>query len=218
MDKMRFHAQIKSVNDEKREIEGWASTKDIDSMGDIVHPEGFLNLDEYMTNPVLTYQHDWHNPIGHVKSVSVKDEGLWVTGYIDSTEEKVWQKIKEGTLRALSIGYEPVVEEIQESEMGEPVANHIAALNLLEIAVVTLPANTECLFSVAKSLEGGTDLVDKAVARTSNTTGKDNTHTYTEEEEKEILTEILRLHDENNHLKKELKKYKDFALKQLKLS
>jgi len=204
--KMYFHARIKSQDDDSREVEGWASTRDLDSMGDVVHPEGFLNLDEYMRNPVLTYQHNWEQPIGHVRSVSVKDDGLWVKAYIDSTEDRIWKKIKEGTLRAFSIGYEPVEEEI----MGDGI-NHLVALNLLEIAVVTLPANTECLFSVAKSLEGGTDLRKRKAEKEKEK--EEDLITLTPDEAGEVIAEVLRLHKRIE----ELEKYKDFALKQLKL-
>lgn len=154
-----FHAMIKQADEDTRTIQGWASTSGIDKVGDIVHPEGLLNVDEYMKNPVLTYMHNWREPVGHVMALEIRDDGVWVTAYIDSTEEKLWRKIKEGTLRAFSIGYDVMQEDFTEG------INHLKQWELLEIAIVSIPANTECLFDLAKSLATGTDLVIRQAAR-----------------------------------------------------
>lgn len=156
----RFHAEIlnhsKGKNDKGQDglfIEGYASTKDIDRTGEVVEPSAFADaLDEYMQNPVLTYMHDWSNPIGKVVEAKIDDNGLWVKAFISSAAGRVIQLIQEGILKALSIGYEVLDEKVVEG------INHLLKVKLYEIAVVSIPANQRALFSVAKALERGTDL------------------------------------------------------------
>jgi len=138
----------------RRLIEGYASTRDIDRTGEVVEPGAFADsLKEFMTNPVLTYMHDWSNPIGKVLDARIDEVGLFIRAEISETALKVWKLIEEGILRAFSIGYEVVGEKVVDG------VNHILQLALFEVAVVSIPANRRALFSVSKGLEKGDDLV-----------------------------------------------------------
>jgi HK97 family phage prohead protease len=159
----RFQFHMKLVESEGAtgawQIEGYASTRDLDRTGEIVEPGAFAeSLTEFMANPVLTYMHDWSNPIGKVIDARIDEVGLFIRAEISKTAEKVWKLIREGILRAFSIGYEVVEEKVVDG------ANHILRLRLYEVAVVSIPANRRALFSVAKGLEQGTDLVRQVAA------------------------------------------------------
>jgi HK97 family phage prohead protease len=150
----QFHMKLVESDGGRRAIEGYASTRDLDRTGEIVEPGAFAeSLTEFMANPVLTYMHDWSNPIGKVTGARIDEVGLFIRANISETAEKVWKLIREGILRAFSIGYEVVEEKV----IGG--VNHILRLRLYEVAVVSIPANRRALFSVSKGLEVGTDLV-----------------------------------------------------------
>lgn len=150
----RFHMKLVESDKGRRLIEGYASTRDLDRTGEIVEPGAFGDsLKDYMTNPVVTYMHDWSNPIGKVVDARIDDVGLFIRAEISETAEKAWKLIQEGILRAFSIGYEVVNEKVVSG------VNHILKLRLYEVAVVSIPANRRALFSVSKALESGDDLI-----------------------------------------------------------
>jgi HK97 family phage prohead protease len=147
----------------RRAIEGYASTRDLDRTGEVVEPGAFAeSLTEFLANPVLTYMHDWSNPIGKVIDARIDEVGLFIRAEISETAEKVWKLIREGILRAFSIGYEVVEEKV----IGG--INHILKLRLYEVAVVSIPANRRALFSVSKGLEAGNDLVEEQLSTQGN--------------------------------------------------
>lgn len=155
----RFHMKLVESDRAGRQIEGYASTRDLDRTGEIIEPGAFADsLKDFMANPVLTYMHDWSNPIGKVSDARIDDVGLFIRAEISETAQKVWKLIEEGILRAFSIGYEVVEEKIIDG------VNHILKLRLYEVAVVSIPANRRALFSVSKALEAGNDLVFDSLA------------------------------------------------------
>ena len=154
--KFRFHMKFVESDKGRRMIEGYASTRDLDRTGDVVQPGAFAeSLKDYLTNPVVTYMHDWSNPIGKVVDARIDELGLFIRAEISETADTVWKLIEEGILRALSIGYEVVEEKLIDG------INHILRLRLYEVAVVSIPANRRALFSVSKALEAGDDLVEQ---------------------------------------------------------
>jgi len=156
----QFHMKLVESGDGARRIEGYASTRDLDRTGEIVEPGAFADsLTEFMANPVLTYMHDWSNPIGKVVEARIDEVGLFIRAEISETAEKVWKLIREGILRAFSIGYEVVEEKVVGG------INHILRLRLYEVAVVSIPANRRALFSVSKGLSMGNDLVEEAAGK-----------------------------------------------------
>ncbi|MBI5118826.1 HK97 family phage prohead protease [Candidatus Poribacteria bacterium] len=150
----RFHMKLVGTDPARRNIEGYASTRDLDLTGEVVEPGAFAeSLKDFMANPVVTYMHDWSDPIGKVVDARTDDVGLFIRAEISETAGKVWKLIEEGVLRAFSIGYEVVEEKLVDG------ANHILKLRLYEVAIVSIPANRRALFSVAKGLMRGTDIV-----------------------------------------------------------
>jgi len=144
-------------------IEGLASTPDIDRYRDIVEPEAFKDaLEMYMKNPVILRSHDPDRPIGTVTSAIVTDKGLKITALIK--DEKTGGEILDGRMRALSIGYIPLSTELQhedgsafnfeeDSVFDADLVRVIKALDLIEISVVSTPANGNALFTIGKSIK-----------------------------------------------------------------
>lgn len=125
-------------------IEGFANTSDKDRVGDVVLPSAFTNsMKTYMSNPVLLANHDWNDPCGVVTSAEIQDKGLFIQAKISATRPDIKTLIREGVLRTFSIGYNELDADIDEATQ----TKFIKALELLEISIVTVPANAMALFT-----------------------------------------------------------------------
>ena len=102
---------LKSVDEEKRILEGIASTPTPDRVGDVVVPEGMTFKVPF---PFL-YQHNSRQPIGNVVKATVTSEGMRVQvqlakGGVAPFIDEAWALIKEGLIRGLSIGFRSLEE------------------------------------------------------------------------------------------------------------
>lgn len=164
------------------EIEWYASTKDKDRGHDIVDPQAFKNaLDLYMTNPIVLLQHNMEKPIGVVTEAKIDDNGLYVKARITQDVDWVISAIKNGVLRAFSIGYKIKDSEFLEEETsdGRDYANIIKDLELFEISVVSVPMNA---YSLMKSMQDCFEL--KEVAEEEKEVVAENVKTAEDQEEK----------------------------------
>lgn len=154
-------------------IEGFASTPDLDRYRDVVKPKAFEEaLEMYMKNPVILYQHDGNKPVGLATSAKITGKGLWIRASVKDEDTKT--KVLDGRMRALSIGY-IALDSALEHEDGTPfntekdsywdptLVRVIKKLDLVEISIVSTPANGNALFTVAKSVKSFfNDLVTKS--------------------------------------------------------
>lgn len=152
MDQLKFkESPVNSVisDGDQRTIEGWASTPDLDRYNEITDPQAFKgSLKTYLKNPVLFFGHEsWNLPIGKVLSAKIKDGGLWVKAKISEGEDKVWGLIKEEILQTFSFGYRLLKSEKDEKSGILTIRD----LELLEISVVSIPANPAAMIELAKS-------------------------------------------------------------------
>lgn len=174
-----FQAPIEQKNIELKGdgtlvIRGMASTKDVDRYNDIVEPLAFdITLETYMKNPIMLLQHDSNKPIGRFDETKITDDGLSVTGSVLYDEDGCVKKIQYGVLGAFSIGYIPKRFEIRSGD-GTLLATEngyekgygwedvwtdatairtIKELDLVEISVVSTPANPNAVFSLGKSVK-----------------------------------------------------------------
>lgn len=143
-------------------IEGYANTNDKDRVGDVVLPSAFkASLPTYMENPVLLYQHNWDMVLGNIVAADVTDKGLYVKGKLSNAKdvEDVKTKILEGALRTFSIGYNETDAVYDERTK----TNVIKELELLEISVVTIPANSASKFTVVQQEKNETNEMEKSI-------------------------------------------------------
>ena len=137
-------------------IEGYANTSHVDRVGDNVLPSAFeKTLPEYMKNPVLLSQHDWDLVIGKVLEAEIIEDtperagGLWIKAMISSADDvaSVREKIREGILTTFSIGY----NEIEATYDRSKDIFIVKEVELLEVSVVTIPANPNARFTLSDS-------------------------------------------------------------------
>lgn len=196
-------------------IEGYASTDDIDRHGDIIPPEVWNRnaLKNFKKNPVILFNHNYNRIIGKVTDLTVDDKGLYVKCAIDAADE-AGRKIAMGLLKTFSIGF--YLLDFDYSP--EKEAWIIKKLELLEISVVTIPANQDAVFSLAKQLGGDEKLKDlrnkllnKSVKTMANEKtslwdkvfGKDETAEGAEQKLKKVASEKKQLEEDKKSLEAE---------------
>lgn len=137
----------------KRVISGYASTPDVDSYDEIMLPSCFeetLKQHPFDQFRVLLVNHRWRDlPIGQITTAEIRNDGLFVEASITKTTlaDDVWQLIQDGTLKAFSIGFNPIKSEYDDETK---ITTH-TKVQLLEISVVNVPANGHALFATAKA-------------------------------------------------------------------
>ncbi len=142
--------ELKAVDDEKRILEGIATTPSPDRMNDVIELDGIS-----MSLPIpFLYQHNSKQPIGTVVSkrivnnqmvVKVQMAAAGVATFID----EAWSLIKNGLIRGLSIGFRP----IEESYMNDTGGYRYTKSEIYEISAVTIPANADCNILTVKSAD-----------------------------------------------------------------
>ena len=139
---------LKAVDEERRILEGIASTPTPDRMNDVVVPEGM----EFSTPFPFLYQHNSHQPIGQVVEAKVSKSGLQVRVQIAKAGvaafiDEAWSLIKEGLIRGLSIGF----RSLEESWDKELNGFRYLRTEIMELSAVTIPANAEASITSVKS-------------------------------------------------------------------
>jgi len=135
-----------------------ASSDNVDRMGDVINQSGW-KLDAYEKNPVILFNHDSRAlPIGR-GSVDVIDGKLMIDVTFDEKDEfaqKVKSKVDGGFLNAVSVGFNPIKAydrnslPIESKYYGER-GTYFESAELLEVSIVTIPANGEA--TAAKSMD-----------------------------------------------------------------
>lgn len=145
----------KQLDTEKREIEGIASSTATDRDGQYF-PKELLEraTEEYVKIGTLLYEHGHdpiyaRRPIGKINEARVDEQGRMIVKGVVS-DDFIWEKIKLGELQAFSIGGLASWETRMIDGKSIGVATQ---LDIAEISIVSVPANKEAIFSIAKSLE-----------------------------------------------------------------
>ena len=160
MHKKSFTVVKKKGRSPKNKISFIASTESQDRYGDVINQKGW-SLASYDRNPVVLFNHQANSlPIGK-GSVKVQDGQLMIDVEFDKDDElaqRIERKARNGFLNAVSVGFNPI-ESISRSELPK---DHPAysirggqffnKSELLEVSIVTIPANSEATVS-AKNME-----------------------------------------------------------------
>lgn len=129
-----------------------------------------VDVSAWRQNPVVEYMHDdWRIPIGMVEQIQVSDADVRVRVRIpdlsdsegmeafDSAElAPVRGAIREGLLRAVSIGFYPKETERVEEDGRE--FYRVKKLEIIEVSVVTIGAHETALIQQSDLVDGGEEL------------------------------------------------------------
>lgn len=142
--------------DETRTVTFAASNNSRDGHGTIL-PVDKWDLSRFEGNPVIGYQHNlrWSSDpdevIGRGKAYIEGDELLVDITFepedVNPKAEKVYKKVRYGTLRAVSVGFNPTKEgRMGDASKGEdPQTYYFDGQELIEVSVVNIPSNKHAL-------------------------------------------------------------------------
>ena len=133
------------------DIKGSASTNALDRAGDIIEPDAWTKggLENYKTNPILLFNHNYDKPIGRATGLEVTENGLDISAKISKAAGDVKDLVKDGVLGAFSVGF-----RVKDADyMSETDGYKIKDAELFEVSVVSVPCNQGATFSVAKSFD-----------------------------------------------------------------
>lgn len=147
----------KAIDAEQRTVTFTISTGDVDRQGDTISPDGW-QVQSYLMNPVVLWQHENEDlPIGRtlrlwVESGKIKAEIQFTPAELNPIGDTVFRLIQAGFLQAVSVGFLPLAwtwanrngEDDDEEDRPE-WAWDITEQELLEISIVTVPANPSAL-------------------------------------------------------------------------
>lgn len=154
MNRASIALSIKAVDADARQIEGWASTVDVDRMGDIVVPRGAV----YELPLPFLLDHDHKQAVGEVDRVEVTDKGIKFWAHIKKVAEpgevkdlcdKAWDLVKNGLRKAVSIGFSAL-----EYEALPGGGLKFTSWEWLELSAVTVPASRPSRITGFKSADG----------------------------------------------------------------
>ncbi len=129
-----------------------ASTSDADRYGDVINQGGW-DLSKYRQNPVILLNHNANSlPIGRGE-VDVVDGQLIVDVEFDMDDpqaKEIARKTKAGFMNAVSVGFNPLDATprymLEKSHPAHGQSGHdFDKAELLEISIVTIPANGEAV-------------------------------------------------------------------------
>ena len=139
-----------------------ASTASPDRYGDVVDQKGW-DLRAYNRNPVVLFNHNpAQMPIGKGKAY-VENEQLMLEVEFDQKDDMaktIEQKVRDGFINAVSVGFQPSKTIARASlPTDHPYygksGSYFQASELLEVSIVTIPANNEATLSKQFSREIG---------------------------------------------------------------
>ncbi len=175
MKKLFLEAEVKAINTEEGNFEVVASNGKVDRIGDTIDPKGWY-LNNYKKNPVMLWAHNQFSPpIAQADSVWIEgDKELRVKGHFADTPfaQEIKQLVVGGFLRAVSVGFMPLVEDqkgsvdiegkmyrrMLEEELKEYTekgwhgreGTKFTKQELLEVSWVNVPALASALVSAGK--------------------------------------------------------------------
>jgi HK97 family phage major capsid protein/HK97 family phage prohead protease len=146
--------EVKEVNDDKRVISGWATTPEPDRDGDVIEPKGV----KFRNPTTLLWMHNHSLPVGTVEFGTPTSKGVPFTASIKKTSspsglaarlDEAWESVKLGLVRDVSIGFRPLEWSIIEETGGY----RFRSIELYELSLVTIPANTGATINQIKAFD-----------------------------------------------------------------
>jgi len=142
-----IYVEKAGIRVEAREVDFIASTADIDGDGDIVEQD--FVFERFNKNPVVLFAHDSRSlPIG--QAINTRTEGgvlrttvKFASKAANPIAENVFQLVKEGVMRAMSIGFLP--RDIRREVRDEKEVFILSKNELFEVSVVPIPSNPNAL-------------------------------------------------------------------------
>lgn len=150
---------VHRVNEEDRKIQFIISDERKDRHGTIIKVDGW-DLEDFNRNGIVGYMHEVHGDwlksadpdqvigIGRafVEDGKVIGEVEFEPAEINEKADKIFKKVKFGSLRATSVGFAPSEGHWgQERDNEDPNTYYFTKQSLLEFSIVNIPSNANAL-------------------------------------------------------------------------
>lgn len=140
--------EVRSVDDDRRIIEGIATTPSQARDGDIIETAGI----KFKLPIPFLYRHK--EPFGNVTTANVSDEGISVRiqvapAGVSASIDEYWRLVRAGIVRGLSIGWR-TLEETYDKAIG---GFRISKSEWLELSAVPVPADTNATILSVRSAD-----------------------------------------------------------------
>jgi HK97 family phage prohead protease len=145
-----FDLRELKADDGRMEFSGLASTYgNLDHTGDVVLRGAFDATLNGNTKRRLLWQHDISEPIGVELDIGSTEQGLHGTWKLSRTTRGLdaWELLKDGAVDSLSIGY--IADEVEFDDAGVRL---LKSVTLLEVSLVSIPANDLAVVTQLKAL------------------------------------------------------------------
>jgi len=187
---------VKNVNGDQRIVSGIATTPTPDRIGDIIDPMGA----KFAPSMPCLWQHQNDKPIGVVKFSQPTAQGIrfearlpQVTepGVLKDRVDEAWQSVKYGLVAGASIGFRALKGGKEKMDGGGIL---FKSVEILELSLVTVPANGDCSIDIIRSLDRkslaalGTKAVADKLTNTPGASGKPTVKIKPEVKDKRMAT------------------------------
>lgn len=150
--------EIKAIDEERRTFEGIATTPATDRADDIVEPQGA----QFKLPIPMLWQHGYgsiSDPIGQITAAKIQASGIFVRGQMQKPGpdypqglrddlDKAWVLVRDGLVRGLSIGFNPIESSDIEGSWGR----RFSKWDWLELSCVTIPCNQDANIQTVKTM------------------------------------------------------------------
>jgi len=156
---------------EQRRIRVIAASGKADRVGDIIKIDG-IEVENYMKNPIILWAHDHYAlPVGKAVEVAVLKGKLVMTIQFATAEEyafadTVYKLVLGGYLNGVSIGARVKEAEWIKDDDGHIVGRKFTSLELLELSIVPIPADSKALVTAVKAGKVTCEDFEDCVAKT----------------------------------------------------
>jgi len=147
---------VKTVDPERRTLEGIATTPTMDRIGDVVEPLGATFAPSL---PLLLF-HDTRLPVGSVTFQTPTKDGIGFRATLPVTAgistrlreriDEAWDSVKAGLIRGVSIGFRPLQDGIEILKSG---GLRFTKTEILELSLVAIPANADARIETIKAVD-----------------------------------------------------------------
>ncbi len=144
-----FPGSVRSVGE--REFKFTAVTAKLGRDGHILEPSG-VDLSEYRRVPVVLWQHAPSSPVARCSHIALVDGEVRGTAEFapagtSAAVDEAYGCVKSGVVGAVSIGFDIVDAEPLDPKKGSRAGLHIKRSTLLEISLVSIPADVGALIT-----------------------------------------------------------------------
>lgn len=238
MIKLLLNLVDRQVDTEKRTIKVRGTTESEDRMGDVIEASGW-ELGNFQKNPVIPWSHRTGDPpIARATMVERVQNGLDFILEFPSRElfpfgDFIFRMMAAGFINATSVGFLPKEREIMLDEDGRFQGIRFKRQELLELSVVTVPANPEALvLDFEQAIEQNVTTIEELkqyeqefeftvgkcpeykqlaeeLVKEHKLLQKDRTSDYNDQEEKQMEEKIKELENMVTNLTNELSEVKE---------